>query len=432
MKITIGLVGPQDTVALVRQVAREWEERLILVPYIYEDVEQVPDIVRDRMNDGIDIWLFSGRISYELGRTVSPEPATLMIRSNGSALMKALFEVVRKYGFPSTFTVDTLTEDEVRETLDELQLEAQPFVHPKRGFVPTAAVVEFHESLYRSGQVQVCITYRRHVYEELVKLGVPSCRIVPTIMSIRETLRLASQKGETNHFRQSQIAALFIHIRNVFHENTSSYDSYRLSLKLQELLLQFAEHISGSLIPTGSGTFSLFSTRGALERNKALPPSQLFEKLRLLTGGTVHFGIGYGLTAFGAEQNAVLALSRTEKNEDGGLVFVDETGAVQQSFANQEALKFQYRADESALLDKLKQAGVTAATYNKVAAVQAQLGKQSVTAADLASWLDMTQRNANRLLAELAQGGLAHIVGEEAPTSKGRPRKLFRLERFNG
>lgn len=428
MNIVIGLVGPSDTVALVKQVGREWEDRVSLIPYIYEDVEEVADIVKEQ-NSGIDIWLFTGRIAYEIGRAYIPETHTLMIRSSGSALMKALFGAVRGGGIPERFSIDTLTKAEVEETLDELQLhESVPVVHPNSGYVPSAELIEFHEALYRSGQVNVCITHRGHVYEDLLKRGVAAFRIIPTVMSIRETLRLASQLGETNHFRQSQIAALLLHVRNVFQENKSAYETYRLNLKLQELLLQYTEHISGALIPSGGTTYSIFSTRGAIERNTIFPPSLLFEKIRLLSGGTVHFGIGYGLTAFGAEQNAVLALSRTEKHQEGGLVIADEAGAIHESFPNQESISFHYRSDDMDIIEKLKQASVSAATFNKIVSVQTRMGKRSVSAADLASWLDMTQRNANRLLAELERSGLARIVGEEAPAPKGRPRKLFRIE----
>lgn len=427
MKIVIGLVGPQDTIALVQQAGREWEDRLQLLTFQYDDVEEVPEIIKSR-NEDIDVWLFTGRISYELGKNGLPGAHSLMIRSNGSALMKTLFNVMREQGVPKRFSIDTLTEEEVQETLDELGLEeAAAIVHPAKGYVPSDDLVEFHESRFRSSEVDICITHRGHVYESLRKQGVAAYRIVPTVMTIRETLRLATQLGETNRFRESQIAVLHVHIRKVYRESTNSYETYRLHLKLQELLLLYAEHISGTLIPASGTTFSLFSTRGAIERISTFPPSLLFDKIRLLTGGTIHFGIGFGMTAFGAEQNALLALSRTEKREDGGLVIADENGAIQESFPNQESLSFRYRSNDLEVIEKLKKAGVSTATFHKIATVQERTGKRSVSAADLTAWLDMTQRNANRLLAELERCGLAQIVGEEAPAPKGRPRKLFRI-----
>lgn len=428
MKITVGLVGPQDSISLVQSVGREREDIFRFVPFQYEDVEEVPDLVR-APGEPIDLWLFTGKIAYEMGKDHVHAAAALTIRSNGSALMKTLFRILRDFGLPQRFSIDTLTLVEVKETLDELLLDgAVPVVHPAQGYVSSAELVAFHESLFRSGEVQVCITHRGHVYEELRKRGTPVFRIVPTAMSIRETLRLAVQLGETNRFRQSQIAALLVRVNPMPGHSANAYDSFRLNLKLQELALQFAEHISGTLIPNGNATFHMFSTRGAIERNTSFPPALLFEKFRLLSGGMVHFGIGYGMTAFGAEQNALLALSRTDKHKEGGLAIVDETGAVGESFPAQESISFHYRSDNLNLVRKLKLAGLSTATFNKIVSVQSRLGKESLTAADLTSWLDMSQRNANRLLSVLESNGLASIVGEESPTPKGRPRKLYRIE----
>lgn len=430
MNIVIGLIGPADTVELVQEVGREWEAegRLKLVPFVYEDVDTLAESIRP--NDrGIDVWLFTGRIAYEIGRKHVPEGKALMIRSSGSALMKTLFEVMRTSGLPRSFSVDSLNEAEVSETLHELRLadSCAPEVYPTTGYVPSAELVQFHAALHMEGRVSLCITHRGSVYQELLRRGIPAFRIIPTVMSVRETLRLASQLGKTEHFRQSQIASLLLEVRSASEEEAGTYEAYRLNLKLQELLLQFAEHVYGALIPAGNAAYCIFSTRGAIEQSLEFPPSLLFEKIRLLSKGTVHLGIGYGLTAFGAERNAAMAIARTKKNEKGGLSVIDETGAVQEMTASSEPLSFQYLSSDLAVIEQLKTAGVSPATYSRIVSVQSGTGKQAVSAADLAAWLDMTPRNANRLLSDLARCGLARVVGEEAPAPKGRPRKLFRI-----
>lgn len=79
------------------------------------------------------------------------------------------------------------------------------------------------------------------------------------------------------------------------------------------------------------------------------------------------------------------------------------------------------------LSNKLKKAGVTISTYNKMASVQKNLGKHAITAADISEWLKMTARNARRILTNLEEQGLAKIIGEEVPLTRGRPRKIYRI-----
>lgn len=55
------------------------------------------------------------------------------------------------------------------------------------------------------------------------------------------------------------------------------------------------------------------------------------------------------------------------------------------------------------------------------------LGQNCISAVEAAEWLGMTQRNARRILSDLEKNGLAELTGEEALTSRGRPRKVYRL-----
>lgn len=91
------------------------------------------------------------------------------------------------------------------------------------------------------------------------------------------------------------------------------------------------------------------------------------------------------------------------------------------------SISYDYSIDNKEISEKLKQAGVTITTYNKLLSVQKAQSNHAITTADVAKWLKMTPRNASRILAGLAEQGLAEIIGEEAPVSRGRPRKLYRI-----
>ncbi|MEM5591273.1 hypothetical protein AAHH67_05140 [Niallia circulans] len=39
----------------------------------------------------------------------------------------------------------------------------------------------------------------------------------------------------------------------------------------------------------------------------------------------------------------------------------------------------------------------------------------------------MTPRNARRILTNLKEQGLAKIIGEEVPLTRGRPRKIYQI-----
>ena len=59
--------------------------------------------------------------------------------------------------------------------------------------------------------------------------------------------------------------------------------------------------------------------------------------------------------------------------------------------------------------------------------VYAKIDGEILGAETLASYLSMTERNARRLLARLAEHGMAEEAGEEC-RGAGRPRKMFRID----
>lgn len=70
---------------------------------------------------------------------------------------------------------------------------------------------------------------------------------------------------------------------------------------------------------------------------------------------------------------------------------------------------------------------IAISTNNKMIAIQKNIGKHAITASDVAEWLNMTPRNARRILTNLEEQGLAKIIGEEVPLTRGRPRKIYQI-----
>jgi DNA-binding MarR family transcriptional regulator len=427
----VGVVGPKDSVQMICHVGKEFQDQLILVPFVYQDAEEARDIVRFAEGT-IDVWLFSGQVPYAIAKEHIHKQKAYFPQLNGSSLTKVLLEMVYRDGLRlERVSFDTILDVHFHETCSELGLACeQVYLLSYTGYKPMAELIDFHTSLYAQGKVDACATCLRSVYEELKGKDIPVYRVTPNRMSIRTMLELARQEGETLHFKKSQIAVQVVEVEGLdrlIGENKSSYDVRRMELKLQELILNYAEALSGAMVPVGNGKNLIFSTRGSFEENRTLPPSVLMENILLLADLPTHIGIGFGVTALAAERNAQLALLHAKKMGECNAVLVDDEGNIEGPLQKPDSLSFHFRTEDKAFSDRLKQAGVTVTTYNKLLSVQKKLGQQSISAGDIAEWLGMTQRNARRILHELEVHGLAEMIGEEAPASRGRPRKIYRI-----
>lgn len=426
----VGVVGPRDSVELICTVGKEFENQIVILPFVYQHTEETAQIVVQAEQD-VDVWLFSGMAPHGIAKNLVKQKA-FYPQLNGSILTKVLLEIVFRDQLQlERVSFDTFSERDFLETIEELGLTcSDPLLFPLSGYRPASELIAFHTSLYKEGKTVACATGLRSVYEELKAQGIPVYRISFNRMTIREMFKQACQEGETLHFKRSQIAVQLIQIDELekyASQSKNAYDLRRLDLKLQELILDYTERLSGSFVALGNGSFLLFSTRGSFE-DTPYHPASLLEKITLLAESPANMGIGFGATALAAERNAQLALHHAKKLPGCTAILVNDIGTIEGPLQQPDSISFEYRTQNKEIIEVLKKAGVTISTLNKLISVQKNIGQNSISAADVAEWLGMTERNARRILGDLAECGLAEIIGEEAPASRGRPRKIYRIK----
>jgi len=432
----VGAVGPQDSIELIGEIGKEFQDRLIIIPFVYHSANETRDIVL-REENRIDVWVFSGQAPYAIAQQQNIKQKALFPQLNGSSLTKVLLEIVYRDRLQlEHVSFDTILPHHFNETCTELDLACESIqLLSYTGFKPAEELVAFHSELFAQGKVDACATCLRGVYEELKNRGIPAYRITPNRMTIRTMLDLASTAGETMHFKKSQIAVMLIDIEEpgrLIGQNKSSYDIRRLDLQLQETILDHVEALSGSFIGMGNGRFLVFTTRGAFETAEASAhPSVLLEKIALITDLKTNIGIGYGVTALAAERNAQIAIQHAKQYGNLCAIRVNDVGDIEGPLKQTGSINFNYRTEDIRTSELLKKAGVTITTYNKLLSVQKNMGQNSISAPDVAEWLSMTKRNARRILGDLEEHGIAELIGEEAPTNRGRPRKIYRIKEIH-
>lgn len=431
MKVRAGIIGPKDSVELICEAAAELTEKLIVMPFIYQNEHEAPDIIKQN-SQLVDLWVFSGIAPVLHTGKNETGHQFFFLSIDGTSLKKTMLEISYNHRLRlERISYDLIAKKDLHEAYGELGLATDHLYVYEVSEESKAAgdIVSFHEKLYTQRKVDVCVSGIRSVYEELCKKGIPAFRIKPSRQKIRETLKNAYQEYQTQHFKQSQIAVMQINLEQLEKKadhHSISYDVHRLQLKLKTEVLSFSERISGSYISSGAGSFIIFSTRGGVQTIGQLG-KPLIDQIALLTELNVNIGIGYGETVLSAEEKANLALHYAQ-NYGGSCIFlVDDRGTVKGPLKEEQSISFSFRTENKETIEKLKRCGVAVTSYNKILSVQKRMGNHTISAFQIAEWLNMTQRNARRILNSLVQEGLAEIVGEEAPTSKGRPRKIYRI-----
>ncbi|MET3292851.1 UNVERIFIED_CONTAM: hypothetical protein ABID98_005548 [Brevibacillus sp. OAP136] len=427
----IGIVGPKTSVDRIVRLAEEFSQGMRFLPFPYAEFQETRSIVQEHDHQ-VDVWLFSGQLSYMIAKSVLGTDENLMhIQHTESSLYRCfLLMAYNQYAFFKRVSIDDLTESQLNDAFDQLDLPTSN-VYIKTYDIDTNPndLLDFHIQLWKEGKTDGAVTSFEGVYQGLVAAGVPAYWFTPTRLEIRQTLRILEEKVRAFYFKDTQIGVEIIEIDDfdkIAEKKRSPYKLQYLELRLREALIRLCETLDGSLMERGNGRYVIFSSRGAIER-QIEQLKQTVEQLALESESTVAVGIGYGETVFAAEVNALHAIQHSKEKAEPGIVIVQEDGTVIESVGKEQELSYSFRTDDKEFLEKLKKGNVSIRTYNKVAAFVRRMGWSSFTTKDLATQLKLDERNVRRMVTCLTEVGLAEYVGEEASSTRGRPSKIYRL-----
>ncbi|WP_375527960.1 hypothetical protein [Paenibacillus terreus] len=430
---TIGIVGPSLSIDRTLHALSDLELELRFETFPYEHARETADIIR-RSRDNVHGWVFTGPIPYLSAQAVllEHEHATYCPPTGGS-LYKAILQAVYTLGRPvERLSIDMPDNDSwgMRDSLRELAF-SEDQVHKYLFSVDYSVedMVEHHARLWQEGTTEAAFTCLYAVYEGLVKLKVPVFKIDATKIDSMQAVRMLVERIRSSAFKDSQLGVLMLEMDRLHEEVQKTTERYRLQhleLKIKSLLLEHCDRIDGSLHQDGTGRYLMFGSRGQMQRSVE-ELNATITQLELDTGLKALAGIGFGETALVAENNARKAILYAKESKSGGVVLFEADGTIIEASAEQEPLAYHYLSHDTKLLKKLNRAGVSIRTYQKIKAYMRRIGREEVTAAELASGLSMTTRHVQRILGSLTECGAAEITGSELHSRRGRPSNRYRL-----
>lgn len=431
----IGAIGPLPSLERILNIASEFENEIEFVALSYEDAREVTEIIRNHQNE-VNGWFFSGPIPYTIAKeTLDLEANYVYCPPTGSSLYKSFIQMsFDQQKICNKISIDMLqTEDiSLQESLSELEIPTEHVhINTFDENYNSQEIIRFHLQLWREGKTQGVLTCLHSVYVALKQEKVPVYRISMTKMEIRKALEILIERAKTSYFKDTQIGVEIIEIDQFdqFVEKVDArYHLQHLELKIKQTLLSLCEKMDGSLIDNGNGRYQIFSTRGAIERETQVLYN-IIQQLSLEIDVSVAVGIGFGETAVSAEINARKAIRHSKTQENSGIVALQDDGLIIESIGKEDELTYHFRSNDKVLLEKLHKANVSIKTYKKIEALVHRMGWDGFTSADLASHLSMTVRNAQRIIGGLYENQLAEYKGEELHSSRGRPRKIYKLKK---
>ncbi|HEX2132247.1 MAG TPA: hypothetical protein VHH15_11860 [Actinophytocola sp.] len=398
MRLTIGVVGPDD---LVDDVAATCEEQpeVTALRFDYDHESRAPELVEAHAPE-VDGWLFTGIVPYLLARDAGQltRPAGFVDYS-GDTLLSALVRLQHAGHDVTRLSIDTLPAADVTGAFRDAGLPADGVgTQPYRQSLTTESLVAFH----RGNPSQLAITCLNSVYEQL-RDELTVLRLVPSKHSVRLALRQLLSAAEGQVTEDAQIVLGLVEVTD------------------DEGLLREAAALGGTVAAYRAGVHLLVTTRGPLhEVTGGFTGLPMLARLAA-NQPVVHIGLGMGRSAAEAESLARRALARARRIGDVAAVLClrADTDIVLEGTTQHTA------TPNLGVLSR--RVGLSTATLEKLYAAAEAGGGEPLNTREIADRLGVQQRTARRMLNRLELAGLAERTGSQASGGSGRPLTLYRL-----
>ncbi len=430
MRITIGVIGPRESVSRILKVAEDFPS-VEFKPFIYQEVSEI-ELILKHNEFLVDQWLFSGLMNYSLAiekEYIAPNEGghpTL----HGSSFFGILMEAQLLEGkIFRNISIDAITNEEMSKVMSFYNLDSLVYYNtPYEGYEKLAHVSKFHKALYQAGKTEAVITALKSAYKELKAEGIPVYRLTPSYLSIKLTIQLLIERAQANRFENLQMAVVGCKFVNEFDEN-EPYDLFKwkhYELDIKKSLMHLTEKMNGSFVDVGDGLYFIFTTKGEMDEDAEKSLFQFIQEFMVREQLSIGVVIGYGENVSHAEQNVRYGLSGMKPDKHASIVIIDE----------HQFKTVKYPKNESALLDLefIKQVlcerfgdNVNQRDAVRLIMYSHKYNKEKFTSQDISRWLQSTERNGRRILANLENTGVIENCGTAHSKQKGRPKIIYRF-----
>lgn len=421
----IGVIGPRDSVAQVREVADQAELDVPLLTRTYRTPKSVVDLARE-LDESCSVILFTGRVPFALaGAALTTRARLEYIPHEGLDLMRVLAQLLvdPQVSTPLRISLDSIDPVVAEEVFLDVgvgldHFRSIPLVLGEGGVgFSAAAVGREHQQLVLAGDVDVSVTCLDSVHRWLLRNDVPVRRITHARMVIRDALRRCVLEARLSRASASQVAVTLISSATL-----ADLDDSRRSL-VEALVRDAAAEMNADVVDRTGELAKLVTTRGAVEiwLNDASRRDVMLREAEF--AGLTDIGVGIGETIALAEQNAHRALLFAQRDGQPYIQRDDGTSVA----AGTSSASYQARVTAPGMLRRSREVGLAPVSLQRLVRALQRTDSHAVTASRLASMYGVSPRTARRLLGRLVSGGYAEVAGAEHGAGAGRPQAVYRV-----
>lgn len=425
-RMKIGIIGPLDSGQKIAEIMERYFEKLTPKIYDVSRIEEAHLRVQDAEKECQGL-IFTGLGVYsKIINKLDPALPYTYIPFLASSIMKALWDLRKKYPECTSFSIDIVRASEVKDALEELDLQdMEMYLMEYNHLYPEQKYVDFHVEHQERKKVDVSIIGLGWVYEQVTQQGYPAIRLYSTKSAIKNTIHELLHKIKEAEVKESTIAVQILRISS--QQDMSQYKILEISSMVQNSLVGYLKEIQGSIFSLQWDEYIIFSNRGAVEDTQNLfklkNTLDYVEKKNIIT----YVGTGLGPTAYESEINARKALELALKEKESCIFKIDEA-KVEGPLLLERELHYDFIIDHAEIEKMAELTELNPLYIKKIEALKKKHSQDTFTSEELAKHLNVSMRTASRIMKKIIDNECGEVVGIESTNIVGRPKQIVRID----
>lgn len=424
----IGIIGPLDSGEKISSVMNKHFPEL--VPQIYE-VSKIEEayLEMDRYERECDGLIFTGiGVYHKIIEKRDVAVPHIYVPFLASSIVRAFWELKKLYPDCNHVSIDIVNKLDIEDVLDDMGLHHLNFESIEYNHLYSEnKYVDFHVEAHKKDESLVSIIGLGWVHEQVKDLGYPTIRLYSTKITIKDTINRLLYRIKEEIVKDANLAVQIIDTECQL--DISQYRKLEISSQIQSNLIGYLKEIQGSIFSLSWKKYLIFSTRGAVENKDNL--SRLKNVLDYMKKDDikVFVGTGIGMTSYESEVNANKALEAA-KEQGYSCIYKVEDDNIEGPLLEEGELSYSFIMDNDEINRIAEMIDLSPLYVQKISSIKEKYGKDSFTSDELAKYLDISIRTANRILKKILDSNCGEEVGIESNKSVGRPKKIIKID-FN-
>ncbi|MBN2981289.1 hypothetical protein [Cohnella algarum] len=438
--LRIGFIAAAKTVTRLERLRPALDAMCELTLIPFQRLEEVPSLY-EAQSRFLDAVVFGGELAY-LALHASPDnrpslPTAFLDITEGD-FYKLLFSVMMKFRevAPARMSIDCLGRSNQYLGLNKV-LQPEEFPHCPDDAADRSSdedMYRFHLDLWKAGKVDLCLTRYTNgdLVDKLRSQGIPVVEIYPQDETILRVFEKVIADTETDRLQANRVAIGYV---SIHHDSMPQPFSEELDLQLttlQQAILAFSKRMKLSLIVQKHPLhFEIITSYKDLkgEITNEFARCALLGELTAKLPWPVDVGWGIGDTVHKGRANAQTANQRAHRQGRNCAFVITDDQQVIGPLGDEASLDLSLQPDPQ-IQRWSERFGISSLQIQKLLAVMTRVESNELSCQEIALYLGITERSANRILNELQEKGAATVSYKKQDKLRGRPKKVYKIN-FN-